>query len=183
MKTTIEKEFQLQEPIGKVWDNVSDPTKVVECVPGAAITKKIDDRNYQGTVTTTFGPVKASYNGEISITELDQVNHKMTLNGKGVDAKGKGSADMTMISELKTVDGGTSVKFTMEISISGMLAQFGSRLIADVSNQLLNKFVGNFKNKLAGQAVDNTMSGAGMMGTVLKSTIGSIFVGKEKKEE
>ena len=181
MTTTIEKEFELQEPIAKVWANVSNPTEIVECVPGASITEKIDDANYKGTVTTTFGPVKASYNGEINISELDAKQYRMTLNGKGLDSKGKGSADMKMISMLKEANGGTSVKFTMEISISGMLAQFGSRLINDVSNQLLNKFIDNFKKKLAGQKVDNTMSGGSMMGTVLKSAVGGIFGGSEKK--
>ena len=180
MTTCIEKEFQLNEPIAKVWANVSDPTKVVECVPGATLTEKIDEANYKGTVTTSFGPVKASYNGEINISELDATHYRMTLNGKGLDSKGKGSADMKMISTLKEAEGSTSVKFSMEISISGMLAQFGSRLISDVSNQLLNKFIDNFKNKLAGNEVDNTMSGAGMMGTVLKSTLGGIFGGEKK---
>ena len=177
MTTTIEKEFKLEEPIAKVWANVSAPTEIVECVPGAAITEKIDDANYKGTVTTSFGPVKASYNGEINISELDTSNYRMTLNGKGLDSKGKGSADMKMVSELKEADGGTAVKFTMEISISGMLAQFGSRLINDVSNQLLNKFIDNFKKKLAGQKVDNKRSGGAMMGTVIKS----VFKGGEKK--
>ena len=69
MKTTIEKEFQLEQPIAKVWEYLSDPTKIVECVPGASITEKIDERNYKGQVTTSFGPVKASYNGEINISE------------------------------------------------------------------------------------------------------------------
>jgi hypothetical protein len=89
---------------------------------------------------------------------------------------------MTMQSQLKEHEGGTAVKFAMEISISGMLAQFGSRLINDVSDQLLNKFIDNFRNKLAGLAVDNKMSGASMMGTVLKSTVGGLFGGGDKKE-
>jgi carbon monoxide dehydrogenase subunit G len=181
MKTTIEKEFQVQEPIAKVWEFVRDPFKVVECVPGAALTEKIDDKNYKGTVTSSFGPVKATYNGAITISELDPAQHKMTLNGKGLDSKGKGSADMIMISQLKEVEGGTVLIFNMEISISGMLAQFGSRLINDVSDQLLNKFIENFKHKLAGQQVDNTMKASAMMGTVLKSTMGGIFGGGEKK--
>jgi uncharacterized protein len=182
MKTTIEKVFQVQEPIAKVWDYVSDPIKVVECVPGAAITEKIDDKNYKGTVTSSFGPVKATYNGVITISELDAAQYKMTLNGKGLDSKGKGSADMIMNSTLQEVEGGTSVKFNMEISISGMLAQFGSRLINDVSDQLLNKFIENFKHTLAGEQVDNTMKASAMVGTVLKSTLGGIFGGGEKKE-
>lgn len=184
MKTTIEKEFELEEPIAKVWEYLSDPTKIVVCVPGASLTEKIDDRNYKGQVTTSFGPVKASYNGEITITELDPVMYKMVLVGKGVDSKGKGSADMTMNGTL--VDKGnnvTSVKFIMDVSIVGMLAQFGARLIKDVSDQLLGKFVANFKDRLAGKEIDNTMSGASMMGSVLKSTVGGLFGGKDKEEK
>ncbi|MEK6780540.1 MAG: SRPBCC family protein [Bacteroidota bacterium] len=180
MRTTIEKEFELEQPIAKVWEYLSDPTKIVECVPGASLTEKIDERNYKGQVTTSFGPVKASYNGEINISELDQTNHKMVLVGKGVDSKGKGSADMTMNGSLVDKDGATVVKFIMDISISGMLAQFGARLIKDVSEQLLGQFVNNFKDKLSGKEVDNTMSGSSMMGSVLKSTIGGLFGGDKK---
>lgn len=180
MKTTIEKEFVLEQPIAKVWEYLSDPTKIVDCVPGASITEKIDDRNYKGQVTTSFGPVKASYNGEINISELDQTNYNMTLVGKGVDSKGKGSADMTMKGSLIEKEGTTSVKFIMDISIVGMLAQFGARLIKDVSDQLLGQFVNNFKDMLAGKEVDNTMKGSSMVGSVLKSTIGGIFGGDKK---
>ena len=181
MKTTIDKEFQVKEPIARVWEYLSDPTKVVVCVPGASITEKVDDRNYKGQVTSSFGPVKASYNGEINISELDAVNHKMKLTGKGVDSKGKGSADMIMIGTLSGSGTGTTVKFSMEISITGMLAQFGARLIKDVSDQLLSKFAENFRDRLAGKEVDNTMSGASMVGSVLKSTIGGIFGGDKDK--
>ncbi len=182
MKTTIEKEFQLEEPIAKVWEYLSDPTKIVNCVPGASLTEKIDDRNYKGQVATSFGPVKAHYNGEINIAELDVVNHKMLLVGKGVDSKGKGSADMTMNGVLTEAGGATIVKFIMDISISGMLAQFGSRLIKDVSDQMLNQFVNNFKETLKGNEVDNTMKASSVIGTVLKSSIGGIFSGGKEKE-
>jgi uncharacterized protein len=71
----------------------------------------------------------------------------------------------------------------MDVSIVGMLAQFGARLIKDVSDQLLGKFIANFKDKLAGKEIDNTMSGASMMGSVLKSTVGGLFGGKDKEEK
>ncbi len=149
MKTTINKVFQVSEPIDKVWHYLSDPAKIVTCVPGASITEKIDDKNYKGQVSLKFGPVKSDYSGEIVIEELDQSAHRMILQGKGLDSKGKGSADMTMNGLLTEKDGGTEVNFTMDVSIVGMLAQFGSRLINDVSDQLLNQFVGNFSNLLA----------------------------------
>ena len=152
MNTLIEKEFDIEQPIGVVWKSLADPEDIVTCVPGASITEKIDDQNYKGEVVTKFGPIKAKYAGDIEIVELDEANYKMVLKGRGLDSKGKGSADMIMNGTLTATDGKTNVKFSMDITIVGMLAQFGSRLINDVSDQLLNQFVANFRTKLMSAA-------------------------------
>jgi len=172
MNTKIVKEFEIDQPIAKVWASLADPTDVVTCVPGASITEKIDDKNYKGEVVTKFGPIKASYNGDIEIQELDEANYTMVLKGKGLDSKGKGSADMLMNGVLTEKDGKTHVSFAMDITIVGKLAQFGSRLINDVSDQLIGQFVDNFKSKLSGGEVDNEISAGSMIGTVAKSIFG-----------
>ena len=179
MKTTIDKVFHVDEPIAKVWANLSNPQEVATCVPGAQLTEVIDDRNFKGEVTMRFGPVKASYDGEITITELNEGDHVLVMQGKGLDSKGKGSADMTMRGSLNESDGGTEVKFTMEVSVVGMLAQFGSRLINDVTNQVLDKFVDNFKAKLAGEEVENELQAGSMVGSIVKNKIGGIFGGQK----
>lgn len=176
MNTQIVKEFEIEQPISEVWKNLANPAEIVVCVPGAAITEKIDDKNFKGEVITKFGPIKAAYAGDIEIVELDEENHKMVLKGRGLDSKGKGSADMIMNGTLVEEDGKTKVKFTMDITIIGMLAQFGSRLINDVSDQLLDTFVDNFRAKLSGGEVDNTMNAGSMIGTVAKS----LFKRKDK---
>ena len=71
MRTSIEKEFVLPEAIDQVWTYLSDPARIVGCVPGASLTEKVDEKNYKGQVTASFGPVKASYNGSIEIVILD----------------------------------------------------------------------------------------------------------------
>ena len=151
MNTLITKDFEIAQPIDVVWKSLANPEEIVGCVPGASITDKIDDRNYKGQVTTKFGPIKAAYAGDVEILELDEANHKMILKGRGLDSKGKGSADMIMNGVLKEEGGKTQVNFSMEITIVGKLAQFGSRLINDVSDQLLNQFVKNFSDQLATQ--------------------------------
>ncbi|MEL6986191.1 MAG: SRPBCC family protein [Bacteroidota bacterium] len=171
MNTKIEKNFELDQPINKVWAALANPEEIVTCVPGAAITEKIDEKNYKGEVVTKFGPIKAKYSGDIEIQELDEANKKMVLKGRGLDSKGKGSADMIMNGSLTEEGGKTKVNFTMDITIVGMLAQFGSRLINDVSDQLLNQFVDNFKDKLAGEEVDNTMDASTMLAAAPKSAV------------
>jgi carbon monoxide dehydrogenase subunit G len=172
MKTNIEKEFTVVQPIDLVWNKLSNPEEVVTCVPGAEITEKIDDRNYKGKVVTKFGPIKVKYHGNIEIIEMDFEGKKMILKGKGLDSKGKGSADMVMEGALSELDGETVVNFGMEITIAGMLAQFGARLINDVSDQMVNQFIDNFKKLLSGEEIDNTMKAGSMLGTVVKSVLG-----------
>ncbi|MEL6922501.1 MAG: SRPBCC family protein [Bacteroidota bacterium] len=187
MRANIAKTFFIDQPIQLVWDNLSNPNEIVTCVPGAAITEQIDDRNFKGTVTMKFGPIKASYNGEIKIDKLDNDNYEMVMKGRGLDSKGKGSADMEMMGRLSEKDGGTEVEYNMEVSVIGMLAQFGSRLITDVSDQLANQFITNFKNKLAGGAseetteapADNSLNTASLMGNIVKNKISGIFGGKK----
>ena len=163
MKTSINKTFVVNEPIDKVWGTLTNPEEVVSAVPGASLTNTIDDDNYEGAVTLKFGPIKVSYTGKITFEERDKENYKMVMKGAGTDSKGKGGADMIMTGILKEVDGGTEVNANMDVSVTGMLAQFGSRLINDVSDSVFDKFVGNFKKLLAGEEFSNSMSAGSMI--------------------
>ncbi len=168
MEATITKKFSLEAPIEQVWKSLSNPKEISGCVPGATITDQIDDKNYKGEVTLKFGPIKTKYDGEITIAEMDNDAHKMLLRGKGLDSKGKGNAEMTMNGSAVTRDEGTEVDFKMVVNIQGTLAQFGSRLINDVSAQLMDQFVDNFKKLLSGAEVDNSLKAGSVMGSVVK---------------
>ena len=188
MKTTIEKKFEIDQPIEKVWNFLSDPSQVVVCVPGASLTEKVDEQNYKGKVSMKFGPVKANYDGDIEIQELDFENKKMVLNGKGLDAKGKGSADMIMVGQLEEIPAGTAVTYTMDVSITGKLAQFGARLVNDVTEQVLKQFISNFKAELSGAnndeagEEDNTLNAGDLIGSMVKDKLSGIFGGKKDNE-
>jgi hypothetical protein len=168
MEATITKKFSLEAPIKEVWKRLSNPKEISGCVPGATITDQIDDNNYKGEVTLKFGPIKTKYDGEITIEEMDNDDHTMLLRGKGLDSKGKGNAEMTMNGSAVKTDEGTEVDFKMVVNIQGTLAQFGSRLINDVSAQLMDQFVDNFKKLLSGDEVDNSLKAGSMMGSVVK---------------
>ncbi|GJM28364.1 MAG: carbon monoxide dehydrogenase subunit G family protein [Cyclobacteriaceae bacterium] len=158
MKTTINKNFQIDQPVNKVWDYLSDPHKIVNCVPGAKLTETIDDRNFKGAVTMKLGPVVTSFNGSISITQLDDSTYTMEMQGKGTDTKGKGSANMVLSATLTDNSSqSTEVSSVMDISITGKLAQFGSRMINDVSDQVFKQFVSNLRQQLESTSpVDTT---------------------------
>ena len=149
MQVKIEKRFEVSEPIEKVWALLSDPTKVVASVPGAKITEKVDDRTYKGSISVKVGPTVTDYKGEVHILNMDSVAHLMEIEGKGQDVRGKGSASMKMTGELKATPGGTEVMTTSEVSVVGLLAQFGGRMINDVSSKIFDEFTKSFRTQLA----------------------------------
>lgn len=158
MQTKIDKTFQIDEPIEKVWAFLSDPSRVVTCVPGAKLTETIDEHNYKGTVSMKVGPVVTNFRGDIKIEESNEAEHVLVLSGKGMDAKGKGSATMKMTGRLSSTDGGgTEVASSMEISVVGRLAQFGSRLMDDISNRMFEQFTQCFAQSLQSAEPEETV--------------------------
>lgn len=146
MALRIEKTFQVDQPIGKVWSFLSDPTKVASCVPGAQITEKVDDKTYKGSISVKVGPSVTDYKGEVHILRLDAQNYEIEIQGKGQDVRGRGSASMTMTGKLATLDGrATQVTSASEVNVVGILAQMGSRVITEVSNIMFEKFSENFQ--------------------------------------
>jgi carbon monoxide dehydrogenase subunit G len=149
MAIPIEKTFQVKEPIDRVWALISDPRRVATCVPGAKITEQVDEKTYKGTITVKVGPSATDYKGELEIVRLDPQNHELEMVGKGQDVKGRGSASMKMTTKARSLDdGGTEVNSIAEITVVGILAQMGARMINEVSNIMFAQFIKNFQAHL-----------------------------------
>ena len=146
MQVTLKDSFDLEAPRKIVWDLLSDPYAIVPCVRGARITEQTGERSYRGAVTMKIGPVSTGFKGDIDITTMDEAAGKLVLAGQGQGAMGRGKASMDLAGTLLEKDADrTQVDFTMTLSISGKLAQFGSRLIVDVSKRVLAQFVDCFR--------------------------------------
>jgi uncharacterized protein len=201
MAVLIEKTFRVQEPIEKVWKFLSDPRKVAGCVPGAQITEAIDERTFKGSISVRVGPSVTDYKGEVRIERLDAAAHEIELVGKGQDVRGKGSASMKMTGKLSGLpDGGTEVVGISEVKVVGMLAQFGARMINDVSDVIFEEFTKNFQQQLQKEAGPADSGGGNSafaaappkpvnaitlvlaaMRAALSRFFGKIFGGSEKK--
>src|SRR5271156_3792230 len=149
MAIQIEKTFQVKEPAEQVWSLLSDPRRVATCVPGAKITEQVDEKTYKGTISVKVGPSSTDYKGELEIVRLDPENHEIEILGKGQDVRGRGSASMKMTGKARSLaDGGTEVTSVSEVSVVGILAQMGSRVISEVSNIMFAQFIKNFQTQL-----------------------------------
>ena len=141
MGFSLEHSFVVKAPADRVWAFLTDPTRVASALPGAAITEKVGDDKYNGTITVKVGPVSARYRGSVRFEALDAGARTAKIVGSGQDTSGRGGADLRMSSRLlERSPQETEVSLTSEVNVTGILAQFGRGMIQDVSNQMVSRF-------------------------------------------
>jgi uncharacterized protein len=151
MEVTVDKRYPLEVNIDRAWAILRNLRSIASCMPGASLTEEIDPKHYKGTVKVKVGPATALFNGDIEVLGIDESAHRITLRGKGAD-KGGSTAAMDLITTLEPVNPGETVLIgTAQVTVNGKLAQFGGRMISQVSDQVLNQFADNFRASATAQ--------------------------------
>ena len=141
MAFEIVKTFVVRSSPEQVWSFLIDPERVARCLPGAAITGKLDDKTWQGTMTVKVGPVSSSYKGKVAFEKLDPSSRTAEIVAQGQDVRGRGGADLRLTSTLaQKAPGETEVTTTSRVNITGILAQMGRGMVQDVSDQMFQIF-------------------------------------------
>jgi len=141
MALQFEHAFVVKAPPDRVWAYLTDPHRVAPALPGASITEKVDEQTWAGGITVKVGPVSAKYKGTVRFEALDPAARTAQIVARGQDTSGRGGADMRMKSRIAERPGGESeVTVVSEVSVTGIMAQFGRGLMQDVSNQMLERF-------------------------------------------
>ena len=141
MAIEITKTFVVKAPPAAVWGFLTDPQRVARCMPGAAITDRIDDKTFAGTMAVKVGPVSTSYKGKVTFERLDPSARTAEIIATGQDVRGRGGADLRLTSSIKEVSPGeTEVTAASKVNITGILAQMGRGMVQDVSDHLFQVF-------------------------------------------
>jgi carbon monoxide dehydrogenase subunit G len=149
MAITLDQRFALDAPVDLVWSLLTDPLRIVGCLPGAAITACVDARTYDGTINLKVGPVTAAYKGRIRFERLDAATRQTEIVGQGLETKGKGSAEMRMRCRLQVAaPGRTEAQLTSELALTGILAQFGRGMLQQVADTMLQQFTAQMRRVL-----------------------------------
>ncbi len=181
MKVIISKTFSVAASSEKVWDFMTNVEKVSTCIPGAEYVEDLGDGKHSVLLIVKVGPIKSTYRGEVFLKSLNKETQVIEIQGKGTDVKGKGGANMDLVGSVKDKDDNlTEVKGEATVTIQGMLAQFGSRMVEDVSNQLFIQFTKSLSSKLEGNQSsseselieDNTLSGVTVASAAIKGLSG-----------
>ena len=137
----IEQTVEIDAPLEQVWALVNDVPRVAPCMPGAALTKVVDERTYEGTVQVKLGPIRMSYKGTVILEDVDEATHTARLSAKGRDVKGSGTASASVTCTLDAESPTrTSLHVDSDVQLTGKVASFGRGAIQDVAGKLFGQF-------------------------------------------
>jgi carbon monoxide dehydrogenase subunit G len=148
MALVIEGEERIAAPIQKVWEALNDPAMLQATIPGCQNLEMKSPTEMAATVVLKIGPIKATFQGEVTLKNLNPPN-SYTIQGEGkggIAGFAKGGADVTL-----TADGAdaTILKYAAKADVGGKIAQLGSRLIESTSKKLAGQFFSTFNEKVS----------------------------------
>jgi uncharacterized protein len=144
----IASDFEVAEPVDKVWRFFDNIPQVASCLPGAELTKDLGDDKYEGRVAIRMGPVRMQFVGTADITERDDAAKRIVVHAAGADEKGRGQAAMIVGATLSAKGRGTKVAVTQDLQLSGAAAQYGRGMISDVSAILMRDFATTMQDRI-----------------------------------
>ena len=147
MEVKLDKQYPLDVDAARAWALLSDLKATAACMPGAEITEQLSDTSYKGGVKVKVGPAVAQFGGTVDVLEKVDAERKVVMRGKGAD-KGGSSASMDLTATIVPDPANPShcvLNGSAAVIVNGKFAQFGGRMMVQVSDMILAQFVENFR--------------------------------------
>ena len=143
-------EYRIAATREKVWAALNDPDVLRASIPGCQSLDKVSDHEFAARVVAKVGPVKSTFNGHVTLTNIN-APESYTISGEGKGGAAgfaKGGADVI----LREDSGETVLNYAAKADVGGKLAQLGSRLIDGTAKKMADEFFANFQQQVTGPA-------------------------------
>jgi carbon monoxide dehydrogenase subunit G len=136
----------------KVWAALNNSEILKQCIPGCQSLEMTAPNEMTATVVLKVGPVKATFGGKVTLSDLDPPNsYRISGEGSGgIAGFAKGGAAVRLTEESPDV---TILTYEVDAQIGGKLAQLGGRLIDSTARKLAGEFFASFGEVVGGAPV------------------------------
>jgi len=138
---------RIEAPRDVVWAALNDIEVLKACIPGCESIERVGENELEAKVTLKIGPVKASFGGRVTFSNIDPPNG-YTISGEGqggVAGHARGGADVRLEADGEA----TILHYDVKAEVGGKIAQLGSRLIDSTAKKLAGEFFETFAQVVA----------------------------------
>ncbi|MDP7588609.1 MAG: carbon monoxide dehydrogenase subunit G [SAR202 cluster bacterium] len=121
----------------KVWQTLTDPTSLSDCIPGCEKMEALGNDEYAATVSIAMGPIRSKFNAKVKMVDLKPYeSYGLVIEGTGPSGFVRGES----LVKLTESDGKTTVDVDSESSSGGLLARVGQRMMESFSRNMMDRF-------------------------------------------
>jgi uncharacterized protein len=137
-----------------VWAALNDAEVLRQSIPGCESLEKLSDTEMAAKVKLQIGPVRTTFSGKVTLSDLDPPNsYRISGEGSGGAA---GFAKGGAVVRLSADGGATLMRYEVKAEVGGKIAQLGGRLIDSTAKKLADEFFQKFTAVVGGGASAGT---------------------------
>jgi len=143
----LEGSYAIPAPRHAVWEAFLDPERLRQALPGCEKLEKIGEDEYKATLKVGVAAVKGTFEGKVRLFDLQPPQtYRMAVEGSGGPGFLRGEAVMTLSDG---ADGGTTISYTADVQVGGLIAGVGQRMLGGVSKMMADQFFTRMTELLA----------------------------------
>ena len=135
MKLEGTAEFPFQPAM--VWAALHDVDVLVKTIPGCQSMVPEGDGSYRVKLALGVAAIKGEYEGIVAVTDIE-FPRAYRLHGEGSGSPGYVKLEVDC--RLEEVDGGTSMQWTCDCEVGGLIAGIGGRVLSGISKFMAKQF-------------------------------------------
>ena len=139
----LQGRYTIPASIPVLWEAITDPMLLTQCIPGCEAVTKVHDTLYTGQIRAKVGPINAVFRGQLALENLDPPHrYTMVVEGKGGLAglaKARADVVLTPISDAET-----ALSYTAKTELSGLIDKLASRLLTGTAYRYVDGFFDRF---------------------------------------
>ena len=139
----VSGKYNIPAPKDKVWEYLNNPEILKKSIKGCESLEKVSENDYNAKVKAKIGPVSATFNGSVKLTDIEAPN-SYTINGEGKGGAAGFAKGSVKINLSEGSDGMTLLSYSGNSQVGGKLAQLGSRLIDGAVKNTADDFFSKF---------------------------------------
>jgi carbon monoxide dehydrogenase subunit G len=137
----------VKAPVDKVWNFISTPESIAQCLPGVEEYKVLDGKRTEARLKIGVGFIKGTFKVNSRVLEEDPVNHraKLLIDGSGVTSAFKADIQISCNPHPE----GSELAWIAEATVSGPLGSVAKGLIENASQKVVNQTLECVTNKVS----------------------------------
>lgn len=138
----LEGSFSVPSNPENVWRVLTDPNKLSRAIPDLKKLELRDSQSFYAEFKLKFGPLSGTMNMVFRYTDLQEPRH-LTVIGRGGGMQS--TVDLKIDLDVSEDKGGSLVKWVADVTVGGLAASIGARVIDDLAKTKVRDLVANIR--------------------------------------